>query len=441
MSSVSYPIQIIAFGEVAQQALELAELTRFDETLKIDIDALAEKMVSGYRQILVFSALQSNEAEILLASLKETEDPVVILPESYKESEVLKFLLLGGIRIILAPSNSLMSVSLSQALRLLEALYYGNDPELEVIVEHEDIYTVISQGTVTELHESNGANLSLATFRVCNEPKGYENVEGAYVLYYIQEELPIMEIAEAMDAVESRLPEDAGLIFGTRNQNIGNERVKIVCMLSRRYDFKYGVSEQIEQKGTYMEKISVLVDAFATGEIDEHEAEYLAGKYRLDFKDVGTVYNIAYTQPETTVRLIERLHDSKTDLESKIEMLADAVYEDHVNITIAEGLVNIYGLSIESVLEAIRLKQEGKIPIHDINLSDRVKDEFPDLILAKNEDTVVLLTREEPKKERSGILSVDTDGLTLYKKNDVEWLVSKKIAQEDIDRFIEEYQS
>lgn len=432
-----YPIQLIALDKSAHQALDLAEPAHFAQTVKTDIPALFQKLVSGYRQVLVLSTLPDDETETLFNALREMEEPVVLLPESYQGSEVLKLLALGGVRVVLAPSDSLTSVSLSQALRLLEALLYGNDPENEMVVAHEDIYAVIPRGSVCELQESTGANLSLATLRMCNDPKGYQSVAGAYVLYYVAGEVPVMEISEAMEAVEGRLPEDAALIFGTRNTS--GDAVRIVCLLSRRYDFAQDISERMKQRETYLEKLTVLVDAFIDGEIDVDEAEYLANAHHLAFKDVGTMYSLMHTQPEATVALLQRLQDDSRDLQSKVEMLADAVYEENVNITIAEGLVHLYALPLDSVLEAIRIKREGKMPLHGIELSESVRHKFPHLVVAKSEDTVVLLARDEPTEEGSGILSVDAESLTRYRKDDLEWLVSRKVTPEDAEAFIKEY--
>jgi len=85
-----YPIQVIALDDAAQQALELAELTRFDQTLKSDPETLSSTMISEHRQIVVLSQLTAHTVAILVNELSSTEDPMIILPDTLQGTQEIK---------------------------------------------------------------------------------------------------------------------------------------------------------------------------------------------------------------------------------------------------------------------------------------------------------------------------------------------------------------
>ena len=70
---------------------------------------------------------------------------------------------------------------------------------------------------------------------------------------------------------------------------------------------------------------------------------------------------------------------------------------------------------------------------------NELRDKYPNLTLVKSADTLVLLNKDDPLKESSGIMTIETNELTLYEKNGVEWFVGKNLGQDKVDNFIGEY--
>jgi len=48
-------------------------------------------------------------------------------------------LLVMGTRVIFSSSDSLVAVSLSQTLKMLELMFYENSRDMEIAVDHEDM--------------------------------------------------------------------------------------------------------------------------------------------------------------------------------------------------------------------------------------------------------------------------------------------------------------
>jgi vacuolar-type H+-ATPase subunit F/Vma7 len=435
-----YPIQLITLDEVAHQALELASLSKFDQILKSDLEKLSSVLVKDHHHILVLSQLTEKIAEIVTRELGNSEDPIVILPDTVQETEELKQLLLSGIRVIIAPSDTLLSISLSRILEIIQSLFYGNETESEIDLEHSDIYEVIQKGTTTELHESSGTDLSTTMMRLFNLPRRLDDVAGAIILFTVHEDRSILEISEAMDVAEAQLPEESYVLFATRNNSSDLQSGTITALISRYYDFEQDLQKEIDQSSSYLGKASVIVDAFAQGVISGQEADLLAERNSLDTGDVKAIYTMLYEQPEETAKLIKMLADEKIDQSRKIEAVADVIVDESVNIDIAGALVDMKQLSVDDILTIVDLKKEGKLPLQSLEIPGDLKGEYADLKLARSADTLVLLAQNDLRKEESGTLSVKTDELKVYEKDGVEWYVSKNLEQDVIDAFVGEYE-
>ena len=345
-----YPIQVIALDKVAHQALELAELTRFDETVKAEPKQLASVVIGEYHQIFVLSELNDMVMREIEEELSQAEEPIVLLPRTAKESASVKKLLIIGVSVIFSSSDSLIAISLSHTLKMLELMFYENGTEMEISVDHKDIYAVMGRGTLTEFYENSGAYISNTTANMLNVPEGFSDVSGVYILYDVHEDLPIMEISEAMDILESKMPEESSIIFGTRNTHRNMKHIKITCMVSRYVDFLPSVQEKINDGETYIDKLAVIVDAFAENTISGDEANMLADRNNLDKKDLNTIYTVAYTQPVEIVNLMQIVRDDSFTRERKEEAIADVLIETKVDADILSEIAMTKGLSIDNVL-------------------------------------------------------------------------------------------
>jgi len=434
-----YPIQLIALDDTAQQAVDLAELTKFDQTLKSDLEKLSSTMISEHRQIIVLSQLTLDMADKLVGELSGAQDPIVILPDTVKETEEIKRLLLGGVRVIIAPSDTLLSISLSHALKIIESIFYGNGTENEIDTDHEDIYEVIRKSTITEFHESQGTELSMMMMKLFNIPQRLDDAVGVLILFDVHEERQIIEIAEAMDIAEEKLPKEAYILFETRNMVSDLQSAAITCLISRYYDFEGSLQKEIDASKSYLAKVSVIVDAHAQGILSGEEADFMGEKNGLDTGDLNSIYNLVYTEPAETVKLINILADEKIETDTKVEIVADIVIENSVNIDIVDALISAYSLSTDDILAMIDIKKEGKLPLKKVEIPKGLKVRYPHLGLAKSAETLVLLDQTDLKKEASGTLTVKTDELKVYERDGVEWYVSKNLEPDVIDAFVGEY--
>jgi hypothetical protein len=376
----------------------------------------------------------------LNTELFSAKEPIVLLLDSLKETDNVKRLLLAGARVIFSPSESLVSVSLSQTLKKLELMFYGNSTEMEIAVDHQDIYAMLKAGTISEFYESSGSDMGTSMMRVMNVPRRFRDIVSAYVLFEMCEDFSIMEIAEAMNIVEEDLSEESDIIFATRNTTTDENYVKITCLMSHYYDFANALQKEIRKAESYFDKVSVIVDAYAENALNEEEVEQLAHKNSLHMKDIEAIYRVAYRQPEDMVALLRMMQNENVDTQRKIEAIADVVIYGGMDPNVAEEIAKMQKLSIDDILLVMKVKEEGKLPLQRIELSNELKDKYPDLRVSKSADTFVLLKESEIDKESNGMTTVDEDELTRYENDGVVWFVSKKIKVNDIEIFMREFQ-
>jgi hypothetical protein len=134
------------------------------------------------------------------------------------------------------------------------------------------------------------------------------------------------------------------------------------------------------------------------------------------------------------------MQDENVDTQRKIEAIADVVIYGGMDPNVAEEIAKMQKLSIDDILLVMKVKEEGRLPLQRIELSNELKDKYPDLRVSKSADTFVLLKESEIDKESNGMTTVDEDKLTRYENDDIVWLVSKKIKVNDIETFMGEFQ-
>ena len=160
---------------------------------------------------------------------------------------------------------------------------------------------MIRRGTITELQKSEGTDIPTTMMRLLNTAQGYDDAAGAIFLFALHEDSSLMEISESMDIAEDKLPKEAYILFESRNTVTDLQSVIITAHVSRYYDFEGSLQQEINESESYMEKMSVIVDAFAQGILTEDEADLMAERNGLNIRDLNNIYRIVYTQSAETV--------------------------------------------------------------------------------------------------------------------------------------------
>ncbi len=436
-----FPLQIIAVDEAAHQALDVAELKHFEEISKIDISKLSSTLIENMHPIILFSKFDTTIVQTFIEGIEGALDPIVVVPKSFKETEAVKRMVLNGMRILFFETDTIVAISLAKTLKMLEKLFYGSSSDEDIVLEHSDIYESIVPGTFSSFYTAEGNNLDAMTLSALNVPESFSNVVGIVVIYDIQEDQSLMEVAQSMDIIETKMDEESVILFETRNTMRQKDHCEVTCLITRRYDFVTSVQKKIKASESYLSKVSILVNTFYEGEITGDETEMLAIKNHLDMKDLDRYYELAYAQPKETVRMIESLKNEKfTDIQ-KEETVADAVVYERVNLDIIEALIEPFGLSVESILEMVDLKREGKLFLFDNEISVSLKKQYPDIIFSKSGERPVLVKNEEVEVLENGMKILDAAMLADYEKDNKIWLVSKKFSTDEIEILLKEYEA
>ncbi len=434
-----YPIQVIALDKASHQALDLVELKKFSEVSKIEAGKLSASIIEGHYQVLLLSELDDTILSEIISEYPQMNEPIIMMPSIDEESASLKSLRIMGFRIIFTSDDTIDSISLANALGRVENFFYGNDSDMEISVDHEDIYTVINRGTATQFDEESGRDISVTALSLFNTPKGFSDTTGVYILFEVSEDFPLLNISEAMDIVENILPKSCDIVFGTRVSKKNTDSVKIVSMVSRYADFSRLVQKQIDESKTYLQKSAVIVDAVNDGSISYDDATLLAMKNHLDMNDIEVFYDLTYAQPAQLVELMRLVRDESVTKSRKEEAIADLLKETSLDTDLLEEIALTQQLATESILQIVQLKNEGRLPLEDMKISGGLQEKYPNLSLAKSADTPVLVNREKLHDESMGMVTVETDDLKLYERDGVEWFVGRDLSEVEIDGFVEAY--
>ena len=430
-----YNLQVIAVDEVARQALEFAEPLGFDKRGFVEPDKLSQEIVAEHRVILVASELTEGLMSAISAEHSSLEEFMIILPESKRDEDMLRRLVLMGGRVLFSPSDNLTVLSLSQALQMLEKVFYASDREREIEVDHEDIYMVMGRGTLNEYRVETGSRIETVTVRTLNSPERSSDIYGVMILFEVSEDFPILEIAEAMDSVEKLLPDDCSVIFQTRTRGVEQGSVKAVTFLSRYIDFEKRIQSDIDKSESHLEKIAVIVDAFAGGAIDGEEADHIAMRNDISAKDLKLIYNMAYEVPSRVTSLLYLLRDEKVSTVEKMEAFADELIDDIVDVDFLEGIARAFNLSVEEILEIHRLKNEGMLIVKAVKIPSALSEKYPGVHLGKKGDSYILGNEETFREDPAGYTLVDSNELKSYEKDGLTLYADKDFADSEIEKF------
>ncbi len=433
-----YPIQVITFDEVSHRAVDMAEIEKFDSVSKVEPKQLSSAIIEDYHQILVLEKPTEETIHQIAEQFETMNEPIAIVPDAYRESEEVKNMLLMGIGVILCESEPLTSLSLANMLNKIDLVFYTADEDADIRADHEDIYEVLGRGTLIESYEESGSDVSAVTLSLFNDPKGFKDAYGAYIIFEVHEDLPALKIAEAMEIAEGLIGEDAFIIFATRTNQREKESVKVSALISRLFNFKIQIQEAIDESTSYLSKASVIVDEYAKGTIDNNEADMMAKYNNIEFDDLKSVYNMAYEIPFQIVRAMRRSRDKSVSQERREEAMADLLMESDVDADILEEIALSHHLSIENILEIVKLKNDDKLPLIEVRTKLIFKDNQDNIRVGQSSGVPVLVFGDQVKQVK-GMDVVEADDLRIYEKDGNRWYVSKGFDDEKIDKLVGEY--
>ncbi len=123
---------------------------------------------------------------------------------------------------------------------------------------------------------------------------------------------------------------------------------------------KLSIQDEITECDTYLQRVAVIVDAFADGSITGEAADALADKNDLAKQDLEAIYDVAYEQHAEIVILMRMMQDENITDTRKIEAIADVVINESVDTNVAEEIAKMQKLSIDEILSVVQIKRDGK---------------------------------------------------------------------------------
>jgi hypothetical protein len=344
-------IQFIAIDEVANQALDIATLLKSSEVLKIDKEKLAQSCVSDFQQIVVVSELDMNVATLLSETFEEANHPIIVYPEQFELSNALKLLLETNISLVSVKIDSLTSVEFSKVIKALETILSDGN-ENEINADEDDIFSILKPHSINRLYFSQAKNAQLAIMKILNKIKYLNSADGVICQFHIKSDAPLMEISDAMDILDYKTHDEAGILFQTRENKTTNNAESII-LVNNHYSFAPMIQKNIDEASTYLLKTAAIVDKFADGTINSEEGNELGEQNGIHLKDLEYLYNLAYSYPNALIKFMKELRDDEISDTTREKLIAQAVIDDYIDIDVLDELILTYKLSENGIIKNI----------------------------------------------------------------------------------------
>lgn len=221
------PIQLFALDPLARQALKYHPPLYFEEIIECDLVELQPK--NTHRQILLLSQLNSNTLALLLHKLDRCNDPIIILPESFSNSKELLQIATKA-RILLSPTDSLISLHLAETLKQLQIFLYSKNGISDIQIDQEDVYSCMQPNTISRILEHSGQDALSAIKTLTNHLSNFKSVTSLLLLFHLDMHTPLLDISNALAYLEESLTSEPLIIFGTQISQIN--QIKITTLFT-----------------------------------------------------------------------------------------------------------------------------------------------------------------------------------------------------------------
>jgi len=184
----------------------------------------------------------------------------------------------------------------------------------------------------------------------------------------------------------------------------------------------------LNKESGYFSKMSILVDAYRDGKLDEEEIEILSINNGISFDDISLYHHIIYEEPNNLLNLLKILKDNSVENEIKTDMIVSALINKQINENILIELIDIFEIPSDVVIERFKLRENGKLCIRELEVDRNIALKYSNIFFGVNEFNPILVWHDDIMVESNGTLSIDMDNIYSYSANGDSpvWFVSKK---------------
>lgn len=341
-------IRFIALDNKAMQAIEACGNTISQRAFRADISNIPVIAQKDTISVMVSSALTQDLVNKVVGLSARSEYSMLVYPGGGEADEYSARLLTTGIVPVAVRRDSLVTISVSQTLEMIEDIFgHGNDDD--IIFTEEEPRKLIERGKYGFFVKEESRNIRDSALYLVRKHWELQSASAVALSLHLYPGTPLTVIDEVLDLIESRMEPSAKFYAECKFDLAEGERPSIVCMMSRYLPKGTSFQDEIDKAGSYLSKAAKIVDLYAREALSSAQANALATDNGIDPDDLQTLYMVAYRYNLEIVDLMRKLRNSSSN-EERVELVAQALKDEFIEPSILEELVFIYGLSVESVL-------------------------------------------------------------------------------------------
>ena len=341
-------LQFIALDETALQAIEMANLNRHTEIVVVTPEHTMKTPDTGRLPVFVVSLLDEQTAKALSTFQGRG---ILLFPEPEHMGPITDRVLKSDLVPIPVKLESPATLSFSHAVKSVETLFLESTSE-DFTLGAEDHFDVLKPHTFNRFYHTEGRHLREAVLHMAHRARALRRIEGIACMLHLPGDTSLFALDEALDVLETAVPPETPLLFAIRFHKDPASHVRISACIGSPMHMRSDIQTRVDAQPTYLGKTAVIVESFASDEIDERVLETLCRDNGIEPEDADRLYDILYIRTDETVSLMRHLRESQNP-DERIDAVARALTDGFIDIKILEELVTLYRLPPDEIISRV----------------------------------------------------------------------------------------
>ena len=347
-------VQYLALDDTAEDALASLKHIGNSECKRVSLTELASTCVLSYQQVIVMSKLDYEIAQKLVIALEHAKHPILMYPKEEQMTPAVKLLLLSNIALFPVGNNSLMRLSFSACIEGLQATLEPRESKDSITLSEEDLAAVLRPSSFHTMYVGEETTAIKTVVGAYNRPNHIlKKAQVHLCTFVIDPNSSLVEFSTALDLLSTHVDADAYLMFQTIEDRVMINRTKMFLLSSTEVPLSEVVQAEVDSKESYLQKLVSITDNFSNGYIDADEANALATANDIVLSDLNDIYTYLYQAKDELVALMHALRKEGVEVETKEQRVAQAVFEDVINIDYLEEVAMDHKLSTDKIMERV----------------------------------------------------------------------------------------
>jgi hypothetical protein len=432
----NFKIELIGIDDNANQAITLANPSNFDSIKKSSVIRLNKDIDKEFYCVIISTKLDNYILDNLTSHVSPEQRPILVIPKNVAGEDDLERLYKSGFSVIFFNIDNLISISLVNTISLIESILYHDRDDYTLTPTGDDIYYYFSPQKTHDIKVAHAKSIKHASFKLLNNTELKDDFLSLLIVYEIPSDFDTYEVSNSIDILQKHYaPKNSPIFFIKIDKS--REDVKTTLLVSKKFDFIAHILSQLEAESDYIPKAYHLLNSYRNDMIDDDELRLLCDKSGISLDDILILNKFIFDNQSSLYELLKNLQDESITLDIKMDLLVDTMRNSLIDDKILMQIASIFSMPIDILVELLSLRENGKLNLQEMKVSDKIQEQFPDIFFGVNGLDNILVLSSEIQVTSNGLLSIEMDKLSMHKNGNEVWIVSKGIDQDSVDEIID----